>query len=135
MVDIIAQALSQIKNAEKKGVSSCVVKPTSKTLRSILDLIKKEGYIGEFEVVDNGRGGLIKVNLLGTINDCGAIKPRFSTSLSNYQNFEKRYLPAKSYGLLIVSTTKGIMTQEEAKEKKLGGRLLAYIYWYLWKMK
>lgn len=128
MVDIIAQALSQIKNAEKKGVPTCVVKPTSKTLRSILDLIRKEGYIGEFEVVDDGRGGFIKINLLGTINNCGAIKPRFSTSVLNYQNFEKRYLPAKKYGLLIVSTTKGIMTQEQARDKKLGGRLLAYVY-------
>ncbi len=128
MVDIIAQALSQIKNAEKKGFQSCVVKPISKTLRSILDLMMGQGYIGEFEIIDNGKGGLIKINLIGSINNCGAVKPRFSTSVSNYQNFEKRYLPAKNYGMLIVSTTKGIMTQKEAKEKNLGGRLLAYVY-------
>ncbi len=128
MVDIIAQALSQIKNAEKKGVQTCVIRPVSKTLRNILDLMQKEGYIGEFEIIDDGKGGFIKINLLGAINNCGAIKPRFSTSLSNYQNFEKRYLPAKKYGVLIVSTTEGIMTQEEAKEKKQGGRLLAYVY-------
>ena len=127
-MDIIAQALSQIKNAEKKGMAKCIVKPVSNLLRNILTLMHSQGYIGEFEVVDNGKGGLIKINLMGSINDCGAIKPRFSTSVSNYEKFEKRYLPAKGYGMLIVSTTKGIMTQEKAKKEKIGGQLLAYVY-------
>jgi len=46
----------------------------------------------------------------------------------NYEKFEKRYLPAKDFGMIIVSTNQGIMTHIEAKEKGLGGRLLAYVY-------
>lgn len=128
MVDMIAQALADIKNAEKKGVSECIVKPVSNLLKNILNLMKSEGYIGEFEVIDNGRGGVVKINLIGAINSCGAVSPRFSTEISNYEKFEKRYLPAKGYGLLIVSTTKGIMTQEDAKKQKLGGQLIAFVY-------
>lgn len=128
MGDIIAHALSQIKNAEKKGMSQCVVKPVSNLLRNIFDLMHSKGYIGDFEVVDDNKGGLIKVNLKGKINNCGAIKPRFSAKFSNFEKFEKRYLPAKGFGILIVSTTKGIMTQEKAKKEKLGGQLLAYVY-------
>ena len=128
MVDMIAQALAVIKNADKKGVSECIVKPVSTLLKEILNLMKSEGYVGEFEIIDNGRGGVIKINLLGAINSCGAITPRFSTAVDNYEKFEKRYLPAKGYGLLIVSTTKGVMTQENAKSQKLGGQLLAFVY-------
>ena len=128
MVDIIAQALSQIKNAEKKGESFCIVKPVSNLLRNILGLMHSEGYIGEFEVIDNGKGGLIKIELKGKINNCGAIKPRFSASFSSFEKFEKRYLPAKEFGMLIVSTTKGIMTQNKANKEKIGGQLLAYVY-------
>ncbi len=127
-MDIIAHALSQIKNAEKKGMAQCIVKPVSNLLRNILSLMHAEGYIGEFEVIDDGKGGLVKINLIGAINNCGAIKPRFSTSFLNFEKFEKRYLPAKGYGMLIVSTTKGVMTQEKAKKEKLGGQLLAYVY-------
>ena len=127
-MDIIAHALSRIKNAERKGMSECIVKPVSNLLRNILKLMQEQGYIGEFEVIDDGKGGIIKINLLGKINNCGAIKPRFSTSFDGFEKFEKRYLPAKGFGILIVSTTKGVMTQERAKKERLGGQLLAYVY-------
>lgn len=128
MVDVIAQALSKIKNAEEKGKPFCIIKPASNLLRNILKVMHDEGYIGEFEVIDDGRGGIIKVNLNGAINNCGAIKPRFSTSFSNFEKFEKRYLPAKDFGILIISTTRGVMSQKKAKKEKIGGQLLAYVY-------
>ncbi|MDZ4226799.1 MAG: 30S ribosomal protein S8, partial [Candidatus Pacearchaeota archaeon] len=59
---------------------------------------------------------------------CGVVKPRFPVKLDEFEKFEKRYLPAKNFGIIIVSTSNGIMTHIEAKEKKLGGRLIAYIY-------
>ncbi len=127
-MDILAHALSQIKNAEKKGKSECIVKPISKLLKNILTLIHEKGYIDEFEIIDDNKGGIAKIKLKGAINNCGAIKPRFSTSALNFEKFEKRYLPAKGFGMLIISTTKGIMTQEKAKKEKIGGQLLAYIY-------
>jgi small subunit ribosomal protein S8 len=127
-MDIIAHALSRIKNAEQKGTSEVIVKPISNLLKNILKLMKEQGYIGDFEIIDDGRGGMIRINLLGKINKCGAIKPRFSASFDGFEKFEKRYLPAKGFGILIVSTTKGVMTQEMAKKERLGGQLLAYVY-------
>jgi len=128
MKDILADSLIQIKNAEKIGKSQCIIKPISNLLRDVLNLIRAEGYVGEFEVIDNGKGGIIVLSLLGKINKCGAIKPRFSVKRENFEKFEKRYLPAKGFGMLIVSTTKGIMTNEQAKKIGTGGQLLAYIY-------
>jgi small subunit ribosomal protein S8 len=128
MKDILADALTEIKNAEKIGRAQCTIKPVSNLLRSVLSVIRTEGYVGDFEVIDNGRGGVLVLNLLGKINKCGAIKPRFSVKTTNFEKFEKRYLPAKGFGMLIISTTKGIMTNEQAKELGMGGQLLAYVY-------
>jgi len=128
MEDIISHALSQIKNAEKIGRRECIIKSGSNLLRELLNVMRKEGYIGEFEIVDNGRGGLIKVQLLGKINNAGAVKPRFSANKDTFVKFEKRYLPALDFGVIIVSTTKGMMTHTQAKKAKIGGQLLAYVY-------
>ena len=85
-------------------------------------------YIGSFEEIKDARGTYLKVNLLGKINNCGAIKPRFSVDLTTYEKFEKRYLPARNFGIMIISTPDGIMTHTESKNKKLGGRLISYVY-------
>ena len=127
-MDIIADALTRIKNAEHTGKRYVEVTPVSNLLKGILSLMKKDGYIGEYEIIDNGKGGIAKIKLLGKINSCGAIKPRFSITKYGFEKFEKRYLPAKNFGLLILSTSKGIMTHEEAKKKGIGGVLLAYVW-------
>ena len=93
-----------------------------------LIILKKKGYISEFGEVKTCRGNYIDLKLKGTINNCGAIKPRFSVQTSTYEKYEKRYLPAKDFGIIIVSTSQGIMTHKEAKTKKIGGKLLAYVY-------
>ena len=126
--DTLANALSKILNNEKIGKDQCTVKPVSKIIKNILHVLNEKHYIGEFKEVDNGRGGLIKLSLLGKINKCGAIKPRFSVKIETYKKFEKRYLPAEDFGILLVSTTKGIITHIEAKQQNLGGILLAYCY-------
>ena len=128
MGDLLAETLIQIKNAEKIGKSECIIKKVSKQIKEVLSLMNKEGYIGEFEIIDNGRGGIIKLNLIGKINKTGAIKPRFSVKLNDFEKFEKRYLPAKNFGIIIVSTTKGIVTHNQAKKSNMGGQLLAYVY-------
>lgn len=127
-MDLLADALTMIKNAEKVGKEEVIIKPISKLLRGVLDIMKREGYVGEYEVIDDGRGGVIKLKLLGKINDCGAIKPRFSVTVDEFEKFEKRFLPAYGFGILILTTSQGIMTHEEAKKKRIGGQLLAYVY-------
>ena len=128
MQDTIASALSNILNAEKVGKEFCTVKPFSRMLKEVLTIMHETGYIGSFEVIDDGRGKVIKINLLGKVNKCGAVKPRFSVKKEDFEKFEKRYLPAKGFGILIVSTSKGLMSHENAKGKNVGGKLIAYVY-------
>ena len=128
MNDTLAAALSNILNAEKVGKATCVVTPVSKITKAVLDIMKEKKYIGEYTVVNDGKGGYIDINLIGGVNKCGAIKPRFAVTVKEYDRFEKRFLPSKDFGIIVVSTSKGIMTHDQAKEKNLGGRLLAFIY-------
>ena len=90
--------------------------------------MKEHGYISEFKIEQSNRGSIIHVILSKSINKCCVIKPRYTVKLDNYEKFEKRFLPARNMGILLISTNKGIFTHNEAKEKKLGGRLLAYCY-------
>ncbi len=90
--------------------------------------MQSKGYIGEIEFIDDGRTGKFRVQLFGRINDCRAIKPRHAVKVKEMEKWEKRYLPAKDVGILILTTPQGIMTHEEAKKRHIGGRLLAYVY-------
>ena len=126
--DTLAMALSNISNAEKVGKLTCIINPNSKLISAILTILKEYNYIAEFKVEKTSKRGIIEVTLANKINKCAVIKPRYAVQLDNYEKYEKRYLPAKNIGIIIVSTNKGIITHHEAKEKKLGGRLLAYCY-------
>lgn len=126
--DPLANILSVIMNSEKIGKPECDVKPVSKLGNEVLKVMKDHGYIGEFKKIEDGKGGYVKINLLGMINKCNVIKPRYNVKYVDYEKFEKRYLPAKDIGIIFVSTTKGILTHIQAKEKKLGGRLLGFCY-------
>ena len=86
------------------------------------------GYIGEFEFIDDGRSGKFKIQLLGRINRCGAIRPRFPVKVDEIEQWEKKFLPSRDVGVLVVSTPSGILSHREAKEKRIGGRLLAFVY-------
>lgn len=125
--DPLADALSSIKNAERAGKESCVTR-SSKVIASILKIMQSNGYIGAYELVEDGRGGKFKVELKGKIIDCNAIKPRHPIKAEEFEKWEKRYLPARDVGLLILSTSKGIIDHKEAKQKQTGGRLLAFVY-------
>jgi small subunit ribosomal protein S8 len=94
----------------------------------VLRLFQMKGYIGEIEYIDDGRQGKFRVQLFGRINDCKAVKPRFSVKVKGIEKYEKRFLPSRDLGLMILSTPKGIMTHMEAMEQNLGGRVLAYVY-------
>ncbi|NYZ76847.1 30S ribosomal protein S8 [Candidatus Micrarchaeota archaeon] len=127
MVDHLADALNTMKTHEIVGQNKCSVKATKLT-EEVLRLLKEHGYVKGFDMVDNGRGGNFNVDLDGRINDCGVIKPRFPVKKGEWAKKEEQYIPGVGIGLLIVSTSQGIMTNVDAEEKKIGGRLLAYIY-------
>ena len=125
--DPLANALSNITNNEKVRKTECIV-PASKTIGNVLRTLQKYNFIGTFEFIDDGKSGTFKVELLGNINLCGVIKPRYAIKKDGYEEFERRYLPARGFGIIVVSTPNGVMSQHEANEANVGGRLLAYVY-------
>ena len=126
--DPLANALSMMKNAELRGKGICQIQPSSKLIGGVLNLLKEKGYINEFEYVDDGKAGLFHVRLNGTINNCGVIKPRYPVKRDDLETWESRYLPARDFGLLILTTTKGVISHNEAKQQGIGGKVLAYVY-------
>ena len=126
--DPLANVLSIINNYEQIGKRELIAHPWSSIIADVLSILKTENYIGEFEQITDQKGGIYKIQLLGNVNKCGVIKPRFSVKLSDFEKFEKRYLPAKGMGMLILSTSQGLMTQDKARELKIGGRLIAFCY-------
>jgi small subunit ribosomal protein S8 len=126
--DPLANVLSHINNFAKLGRNEVTVMNNSKFIRTVLQLLNDHSYVGSFEELDDGKGKLLKVNLLGNINKVGVVKPRFNVKHDDYEKFEKRYLPAKNFGVILVSTSKGLMTHSDAKTQKLGGRLICYCY-------
>ncbi|MDP7324209.1 MAG: 30S ribosomal protein S8 [Candidatus Woesearchaeota archaeon] len=126
--DPLANALSMINNNEKQGKDSCVIKPVSMLLKKVLTLLNKEGFVGVFKEIEDTKGNWLKLDLIGNVNNAGVIKPRFSVTKDNYEKFEKRFLPARNIGVMVVSTSQGIMTHHESKKKNIGGRLIAFCY-------
>ena len=121
-------AMTTIMNNELRNKRECLIEPASKLVGQLLRIMQKNGYVGEFEFIDDGRSGKFKVQLLGRVNKCGAVKPNYSTKINEFEFWEKRFLPSKDFGILIISTQKGVMSHREAKENRVGGRLLAFVY-------
>lgn len=123
--DIIADVFSAIKNMENIGRTTAEV-PASTLTTNILSIMKNHEYIGETTPVKRGRR--LQVELKGRINDCNVIKPRFSVKNQEFIKWEKRFLPANNLGILILSTSRGLMDHHTAKKEGLGGQLLGFVY-------
>lgn len=121
--DIVADALNKMLNAKRARKNEVVIKSSSKLLTSILAIAKLKKYVLDYK--QNGNSITIE---LGNIRGCRAIKPRFIVKSSEIEKKSRLYLPAKNVGVLIVSTSKGLMTHQTAIEKNIGGCLIAYIY-------
>ena len=126
--DPLNDALAKIYNAEQAGKYNVNLSPASNLLGSVLDIMQSSGYVGEIEKNDDGRGGSYTVQLRGAINKCGVVKPRHSVRRLEFDKWEGRYLPAQDFGLLILTTNSGIMHHKDAKEHRIGGKLLAYVF-------
>jgi len=120
--DIIADTLNQIMNIKRARKTKLVVTKNSKLLRNVLDLVKGNGYI-DYKIEDDE----IKIEIKN-LNEIRAIKPRYTVSAKGINKYVRRFLPAKNFGFLIISTNKGLMTHTDAEEKNLGGCLIAYVF-------
>ena len=86
------------------------------------------GYIGEFEIVDDHRSSKIVIDLTGRLNKCGVICPRFDVPHDEIEKWVVNLLPSRQFGHILISTTYGIMTHDEARRKKTGGKILGFFY-------
>lgn len=121
--DVVSDALNKIMNARKSGKSKISVEHHSKLLLSVLAIAKLKGYIKNYKLEDNS------LNIeIGNITGCRAIKPRFFVKVDEVEKYVKRYLPANNLGIIIISTSKGLMTHQTAGDKGIGGSLIAFIY-------
>jgi small subunit ribosomal protein S8 len=126
MHDILADLFSTLKNSEYNGEKKCSVR-ASKLVEAVLKIMHSRGFIGTYNHVE-GTSPKYEVELKGIINDCNVIRPRFSVPLVEFEKWEKRFLPAAGVGVLLVTTSRGVMTHEDAKENKIGGQLIGYVY-------
>merc|ERR1712137_1525362 len=127
-MNVLADALKNICNAEKRGKRQVLIRPASKVIIKFLQVMMKHGYIGDFEIIDDHRAGKIVVNLTGRLNKCGVISPRFDVEIKNIEKWTSNLLPSRQFGYVVMTTSGGIMDHEEAKRKHLGGKILGFFF-------
>jgi len=127
-LNTVADAMSTLKNASDTGRAECIVQPAGRLIGELLRIMKEAGYIKEYTRIEDGRGGQFKVVMSGWINKCGCISPRYSVSLDEMEYWEQLYLPSKNIGMLMISTSKGVMGHHDARRNGVGGELLGYVY-------
>lgn len=130
ITDPIADMLTRIRNANSAKHETVDV-PASKMKKAIAEILLQEGYIKSYQIVDDGLQGVIKINL-----KYGPGKSRVITSLRRvskpglrvYASCEEMPKVLKGLGIAIVSTSKGVMTDKEARKQNVGGEVLAFIW-------
>jgi ribosomal protein S8 len=120
--DIVSDIMNNMMNAKKAGKTNIVTTKYSKLLINILDMMKQYGYV-EYTLEE----GKLTINLK-ELNECKSIKPRYTVNKKNFEKYVRRFLPARNFGYVVISTSKGLMTHQEAQESKIGGSLIAYFY-------
>jgi len=121
--DIVADAINKILNAKRARKDELVINLHSKLLLEVLEVAKKSGYIKDYKI----DGTKLDVKI-GKLNECKAIKPRFYVKKDGISKYIRRYLPSRRFGIIIISTNKGVMTHHQAEEENLGGSLIAYFF-------
>lgn len=130
ITDPIADMLTRIRNANSSKHESVLI-PSSKMKVAIAKILDDEGYINGYEVIDDGKQGVIKINLKYGANKTKVISGLQRVSkpgLRVYANKEEMPRVLRGLGIAIVSTSKGIMTDKEARKNNVGGEVLAFIW-------
>ena len=126
--NILANLFTTLYNTEDRRKDNCIIFPTSKLAVEVLKTLKNNGYIEEFEYIEDNRVGKFVVILFAKIEKCGAVTPRFKVKKDEYSYWEQRYLPSFNRGILLVTTNQGVMSHHEAVNKGIGGFLIGYVY-------
>jgi small subunit ribosomal protein S8 len=125
--DIISDALNNIMNAKKVEKQEVKINKISNFLVNLFQMMKDQKYI-DFEIKQDEKGKKFAIVQIQKLNVCRTIKPRYSVTTERIEKYLRRYLPSRNFGTVVVSTNKGLMTQDEAYKNNLGGSLIAYFY-------
>lgn len=122
--DIVSDGLNQIMNAKMVEKRSLSISRYSNLLLNIFELMKKFGHIN-YSL--NKETGNVDVEII-KLNKCRSVKPRYYAKTEEIDKFLRRFLPSRNFGVLLVSTNKGLITHTDALNKKIGGSIIAYFY-------
>ena len=129
MTDPIADMLTRIRNANQAKHES-VEMPASRLKLEILNVLKNEGYISEYEKIEDGKQGIIKVTLkyVEKTRVIKGLKRISKPGLRVYAKSNELPKVLNGLGVAIISTSNGIMTDREARQQKLGGEVIAFVW-------
>jgi len=127
-ISVLRDALNNIVNAEKRGKRQVLIRPNSKVVIKFLQQMQKYGYIGDIEIIDDHRSGKVVVDLIGRLNKCGVISPRFDVTVDGINQVASDLLPSRQFGHLILTTPMGIMDHHEARRKQTGGKIVGFFF-------
>ncbi|KAI5186723.1 small subunit ribosomal protein S15Ae [Nematocida homosporus] len=127
-MNILTAALKTINNANIKGQKEVLIRAPNKVVRSFLEYMQLKGYISEIEYVNDHRKGKAILTLNGRLNKCGSICPRFDVPLDKLEQWSSRLLPARQFGHVVITTSKGILDHKECVAHHTGGKILGFFY-------
>ena len=129
MTDPIADMLTRIRNANQMKHAT-VSMPASRLKLEISNVLKNEGYISEYEKIEDGKQGIIKVTLkyVEKTRVIKGIKRISKPGLRVYAKSNELPKVLNGLGVAIISTSNGIMTDREARQQKLGGEVVAFVW-------
>ncbi|KEP45744.1 putative RPS22A ribosomal protein [Rhizoctonia solani 123E] len=125
-VPVWNDCLNNIVNAERRGKRQVLIGPSFKVIVKFWSVMQRHG--DEFEQIDDPRSGKIVVQLNGRLNKTGVISPRFNVQVNQIESWVNLLLPARAFGIIILTTSAGILDHDEARRKHVGGKLLGYVY-------
>ena len=130
ITDTIADLLTRIRNASS-ATHATVDVPASNVKKAIAQILVDEGYVKSFQLIEDGKQGIIRITLKYTDGKSPVITGLRRVSkpgLRIYSSCEDMPKVRKGLGIAIVSTSKGIMTDKKARELNVGGELLAFVW-------
>ncbi len=130
ITDTIADLLTRIRNASSAKHDTVDI-PLSKMKKSITQILLDEGYIKKFTVIEDGKQGIIRITLKygeGKTPIITGLRRVSKPGLRIYTNVEDMPKVMKGLGIAIISTSKGVMTDRQARKENVGGEVLAFIW-------
>ena len=128
--DVIADMLTRIRNANSAKHETVDI-PASGMKKSIADILKEEGYIAGYQIIEDGKQGIIRITLKygrGKQKVIQGLRRVSKPGLRIYSNCEDMPRVMNGLGIAIVSTSKGVMTAKKARELHVGGEVLAFVW-------